>query len=127
VSEVVVDASALLALLNEEPGGSAVAEALPRSAISAVNLAEVVAKLVDAGMPGQEVRAILEDLELDVQPFDAELAYLSGALRTATRKLGLSLGDRACLALGLRLGVPVLTTDHAWQALDLGVTVRAVR
>lgn len=127
MSEAVVDASALLALLNEEPGGSAVAEVLPRSAISAVNLAEVVAKLVDAGMPGQEARAILEDLKLDVQPFDAELAYLSGALRTATKKLGLSLGDRACLALGLRLGVPVLTTDHAWKALDLGVTVRAVR
>jgi ribonuclease VapC len=127
VSEVVLDASALLALLNEEPGSEAVAQAFPRAAVSAVNLSEVVAKLVEAGMPIEEVRRILEDLDLDVRPFDAEMAYSSGALRAATRTLGLSLGDRACLALGQFLGRPVLTTDRAWESLDLGVTVRPIR
>jgi ribonuclease VapC len=127
VSKVVLDASALLALLNQEPGSEAVAEALPGAAISAVNLSEVVAKLVEAKMPGAAVRAILQPLDLDVQPFDAEMAYAAGALRAATRKLGLSLGDRACLALGKLMIRPVLTTDRAWAGLDLGVTVNAIR
>jgi PIN domain nuclease of toxin-antitoxin system len=127
VSDVVVDASALLALLNQEPGSEAVAEALPHAAISAVNLSEVVAKLAETSLPAAAVRRLLEDLNLDVHPFDAEMAYAAGALRAATRTLGLSLGDRACLALGQRLGKPVLTTDRAWQSLDLGVAVRTLR
>jgi ribonuclease VapC len=127
MNEVVLDASALLALLNSEPGSATVAAAFPRVAIGAVNLSEVVAKLVERGMPAEAVRAILEDLDLDVHPFDAESAYATGALRTATRQLGLSLGDRACLALGQRLDRPVLTTDGAWKSLDVGVTVRPIR
>lgn len=127
MSKVVVDASALLALLNAEPGGEVVSETLAGAAISAVNLAEVAAKLVEANMPIDAVRAILEPLDLDVHPFDAELAYASGALRAMTRKLGLSFGDRACLALGQLLARPVLTTDRAWVGLDLGVTVRTIR
>jgi PIN domain nuclease of toxin-antitoxin system len=78
-------------------------------------------------MPAEAVRTILEDLDLDVHPFDAEAAYATGALRAATRHLGLSLGDRACLALGRQLGRPVLTTDGAWGSLDLGVTVKPIR
>ena len=127
MSKVVIDASALLALLNAEAGSDVVSEALPGAAISAVNLAEVAAKLVEANMPIDAVRTILEPLDLDVRPFDAELAYASGALRATTRRLGLSLGDRACLALGQLLARPVLTTDRAWAGLDLGVTVRTIR
>jgi ribonuclease VapC len=127
MNEVVLDASALLALLNSEPGSATVAAAFPRVAIGAVNLSEVVSKLVERGMPAEAVRAILEDLDLDVHPFDAESAYATGALRTATRQLGLSLGDRACLALGQRLDRPVLTTDGAWKSLDVGVTIRPIR
>src|SRR3954465_7123929 len=127
MSEVVLDASALLALLNQERGSATVSAAFPRVAISAVNLSEVMAKLVERSMPAEAVRTILEDLDLDVHPFDAEAAYATGALRAATRHLGLSLGDRACLALGRQLGRPVLTTDGAWGSLDLGVTVRPIR
>jgi PIN domain nuclease of toxin-antitoxin system len=122
-----MDASALLALLNQEPGSEAVSNALPGAAISAVNLTEVVAKLVEARMPIAVVRAIIEPLDLDVHSFDVEMAYASGALRAATKKLGLSLGDRACLALGRLMSRPVLTTDRAWAGLDLGVAVHAIR
>jgi ribonuclease VapC len=125
--EAVLDASALLALLNREPGSATVAAHFPQVAISAVNLSEVAAKLVERGMPAEAVRTILEDLDLDIHPFDADAAYATGALRTATRQLGLSLGDRACLALGQRLQRPVLTTDGAWTSLDLGITIRAIR
>jgi PIN domain nuclease of toxin-antitoxin system len=127
VNEVVLDASALLAFLNQETGKEVVAELLPGAAVSAVNLSEVVAKLLEATMPVDAVRSALGDLGLDVRPFDAEMAYAAGALRTTTRKLGLSLGDRACLALGQLLARPVLTTDRAWEGLDLGVTVRTIR
>ena len=126
-TEVVLDASALLALLNSEPGSATVAAAFPGVAISAVNLSEVVAKLVERSVPAATVKTILDDLDLDVHPFDAEAAHATGALRTITRPLGLSLGDRACLALGRQLGRPVLTTDGAWGSLDLGVTVKPIR
>jgi PIN domain nuclease of toxin-antitoxin system len=127
LSEVVLDASAVLALLNAEPGGEKVEETIPGAAISTVNLSEVVAKLAEAGMPEDAVRKVLGDIGLDIHPFDAELAYRTGALRPQTRNLGLSLGDRACVALGIRLGLPVLTTDRNWRSLDVGIEVRAIR
>jgi ribonuclease VapC len=123
----VLDASALLALLNGEPGNKVVAENLPGAVISAVNLSEVVAKLGEAGMPNDVVRSALEDLEIEFRAFDSEAAYLTGALRAQTRKLGLSLGDRACVALGLQLSFPVLTADRNWKALDVGVEIRTIR
>lgn len=125
--DVVLDASAVLALLHGEPGGDEVARHIPRARISAVNLAEVVAKLVEAGMPGDAVRLALAHLDLVVVPLDEVSAHLAGSLRPATRHRGLSLGDRACLALGATLRCPVLTTDRAWLDLDVGVEVRVVR
>ncbi len=95
--------------------------------MSAVNLSEVAAKLVDTGMPEKEARAALDGLGLDVVPFDGEQAYGAGFLRPATRRAGLSLGDRACLQLAAQLGAPVLTTDRAWGRLQLGVEVRVIR
>lgn len=127
VSRVVLDASALLALLNAEPGSQAVAERLSEAAVSAVNLSEVVAKLSERGIPESELRTALDGLGLDVVPFDEATAYRAGLLRRATRSLGLSLGDRACLALALQLAAPVLTTDRSWKALRIGVKVRAIR
>jgi PIN domain nuclease of toxin-antitoxin system len=127
VSRVVLDASALLALLNMEPGCRVVEETVPGAAISAVNLAEVVSKLSERGMSEALVRTAVGGLGLDVRGFDEETAYAAGALRPATRALGLSLGDRACLALGLSLSAPVLTTDRSWKNLKVGAKIRVIR
>ncbi len=127
MSSVVLDASALLALLNAEPGADTVAAALPEAVIGAVNYAEVVSKLAEAGLSEAELRETLDGLALDVRPFDRAQAHAAGLLRPATRARGLSLGDRACLALGRALQAPVLTTDSAWEGLDLGVEVRQIR
>lgn len=122
-----LDASALLALLNREPGHEEIAEVIGDAAISAVNLSEVAAKLADRGMPEEAIREALDGLALEIHDFDRELAFQAGFLHPLTRSRGLSLGDRACLALGQRLNLPVLTTDRIWGALDLGVEVRLVR
>jgi ribonuclease VapC len=128
VNEPVIDASALLALLNREHGEEAVAEAVARGAtISTVNLSEVAAKLVDAGASEELIRRAIGALGLEIVPFDAELAYAAGMLRAATRAAGLSLGDRACLALAQHLGSEALTCDRTWSSLQLGATVRMVR
>ena len=127
VSEAVLDASALLALLNSEPGGEMVAEAIPEAAISAVNFSEVVAKLADSGADEEVVRRVLQDFPLNIVPFDAEQAYETGLLRPATRNLGLSLGDRACVALARRLGAPALTADQRWSRLSVEVDVTVIR
>ena len=125
--ETVVDASALLALLNAEPGAEVVAEALPGAVISAVNLSEVVAKLCEAGMPEKAICQTLHPLGLAVESFDEDQAYQAGVLRAATKSTGLSLGDRGCLSLAQRLGVPALTADKTWLELSIGVTVRIIR
>ncbi len=127
MSEIVLDASALLALLNREPGHEEVARTIPQAIVSTVNLSEVVAKLVESGMPGEAIHEALDGLALEVHAFERNLAYEAGLLRTATRSRGLSLGDRACLALGRRLNLPVLTTDRAWEGLEVGVEVRLAR
>ena len=125
---VVLDASAVLALLGDETGAEAVLAALPRATISAVNLSEVVATLAERGMPEDAIRAALDGLDLDPRPFDAEAAYAAGALRPATRAAGLGLGDRACLALAARLGAVALTADRRWAALDVpGLRVSLLR
>ncbi len=127
MSSWVLDASAVLALSNQEPGADQVEQAIgDGAAVSAVNLSEAVAKL-SADRADAMVREFLDGLQLQVVPFDAEAAYQTGFLRNATEHLGPSLGDRACLELARRLSVPVLTTDRAWQRLQLGVTVRLIR
>ncbi len=124
---VILDASAVLALLNAEPGASVVAGAVSDAAISAVNLSEVVPKLIEGGMPAEAVRETLQELELEVISFDAHQAYEAGLLRISTRSLGLSFGDRGCLGLAQRHGVPVLTTDRNWSRLDAGIEVHLAR
>lgn len=125
--EVVIDASALLALLNAEPGADIVAEALPGGVISAVNLSEVVAKLCEAGMPENAIRQALQPLGLEIEPFDEEQAYQAGLLRAATQAAGISLGDRACLSLAKMLGVVALTADRTWAGLSVGATIKVIR
>ena len=127
MSEVVLDASALLALLQQERGHEEVARVVPNAAMGTVNLSEVVAKLADAGMPEEAIREAVGGLGLDIRDFDRELAFRAGILRPLTKPRGLSLADRACLALGRQLGLPILTTDGAWENLDLEVEVRLVR
>ena len=127
MNRVVLDASAVLALLNDEVGAKIVQESLPGSIISSVNFAEVVTRLTLLGMPEKEIREALDILALDITPFDEEQAFLAGILAIKTKQLGLSLGDRACLALALRTGSAALTSDKVWQALDIGVIVRVIR
>lgn len=123
----VLDASALLALLFDEPGRAVVNDALPGAAISAVNWSEVLQKGVAAGVELERQQSRLQLMGLLVYPFTAEDAALTASLWPRTRSAGLSLADRACLALGARLGVPVLTTDGAWAGIDVGVEVRLLR
>lgn len=127
MSEVVLDASAVLALLNDEPGGEKVASALEGAIIGTVNLSEVMAKLVESGVPAPQAISVIEELELEVIPFDTHLAFQAGALRPLTKPLGMSLGDRACIALGLHLTLPVLTAERTWQSLSLPVPVHTIR
>lgn len=123
----VLDASALLAALHGEPGGDQVKTRLDRAAISSVNWAEVVQKGLARGLAVEGLREDLEALGLAILPFTPEDAEASAQLWPRTRALGLSLGDRACLALALRLGLPALTADQAWEHLEVGVDVRVVR
>ena len=125
----VLDASVLLCLLFDEPGADRVERALPDAVISAANLAEVIAKLVDRGLDGNEVLADLRELDLNVVALDRAQAEAAGLLRSATREARLSLGDWACLALAEHRGASTLTTDprQAEVAGTVGVTVELIR
>jgi PIN domain nuclease of toxin-antitoxin system len=124
---MVLDASALLALINSEPGADIVADALAGASISAVNLCEVVTKMIDFGVPPGEAWSEAADLVPVVVDFGPELARATAQLRMATRSAGLSLGDRACLALAEQRRVPALTADRSWESLSIGVEVRLIR
>ena len=129
---VVLDASALLALLRHEEGGERVAKELPRgAAISALNWAEVLARLIDLGADPAEitVRALPAAAAgaVEVVPFDEAGARETARLRPRTRALGLSLADRAALALAKARGVPVLTADRAWRSLRLPIRIEVIR
>ena len=115
----VLDASAVLAVLNREPGSGVVERYFAQGVVSSVNLSEVAAKLGDRGVDTHVVVEILSDLGLEVRAFDEAQALVAGTLREGTRSLGLSLGDRACLALGMAEGVPIVTTDRAWAAVPV--------
>jgi PIN domain nuclease of toxin-antitoxin system len=124
---VVLDSSALLALLWSEPGEEMVEAVLADSRISAVNMAEVYSKMSDRGVVGDEVRELLADLPVVVVAFDAQQAALTGDLRDATRSQGLSLGDRACLALAMTEDMDAVTGDRTWAALSLPIKIVAIR
>lgn len=126
-NESVLDASALLVLINGEPGAEQVLRALPNSCISAVNLCEVAGKLIDRGIPVDDVNSHLEGLEIDVIEFDRAAAIAAGALRLQLPHT-LSLGDRACISLGLTRGVAVVTADSQWSKVGLkGLRIIAIR
>ena len=122
----VLDASAILAVLNREPGSDVVENYFAQGVVSSVNFSEVAAKLCDRGVATNEVLEVLSDLGLEVRAFGRSQALAAGTLREVTRSLGLSLGDRACLALGMAERVPIITTDRAWAAVSLDAAVRIV-
>ena len=123
----VLDASAVLCLLQEEKGAERVARALPAAEIGAVNYCEVVGKLVDGGMDEETADRLIDTLQLSVIPFDRTQARLAGSLRASTRKLGLSLGDRACLALAQAQGATALTCERSWTTFEAPCRVETVR
>ena len=127
MAQAVLDASAVLALLAGEKGSEQVEQLLGSVLISAVNLAEVLAKLGDRGVSVEEQRQIRQGLDVEVRGFDELSAWTSAGLRSATRTHGLSIGDRACLALAVQESLPVLTTDRQWSKLDLGIEIRVLR
>jgi ribonuclease VapC len=120
----VLDSSAILTELLREPGAELVSAALSQGAhVSTVNTAEVISRLLDIGFSIRDALDAVAELGLHHWPFDEEQAVTSGQLRASTRRFGLSLGDRACLALGRSLGRPVLTADRVWAGLEVGVEV----
>ncbi len=124
---IALDASALLAFLFREAGHEHVAPQLEECCISTVNLAEVIGRFVRDGHDGPIVLRKLSSTRMELVPFSSEHAALAGMLLPATQPLGLSLGDRACLALALSRGIPAYTADRAWLQLDIGVVIHAIR
>ncbi len=127
MASIVFDASVILAHLNGEPGSERAAGLFGNALMSAVNVAEVVSKLAERGASLSLIRAALSRYGLQIAPFDEELAERTGALRPKTKAFGLSLGDRACLALAERFALPVLTADRTWKDLNLSIEVRLLR
>ncbi len=129
MNKCVLDTSAVLAYLFEEVGAEQVAPVLEAGAgvISSVNYAELVGKLIDQGMPATLIRETLSGLELELVDHDQAQAFLTGELRAASKAFGLSLGDRACLALAIVRQLPVLTADRAWLNVAVQTTVRVIR
>lgn len=124
---IVLDASAILAILKREPGADRVKEVLDRAAICAVNVAEVQSKLVDGGLSRQAAEARIRFLGCSILPFGEEQAFEAGSLIAQTRSFGLSLGDRACLALAIDRKATVYTTDKIWKSLNLGIKIEVIR
>lgn len=129
MNEVVLDASAVLAYLQAEPGAERVEALLLDEAchLLTVNLAEVLTRLADWHVPLDEAESRIAGMELTLVAFDRDLAKRAAALRPATRALGLSLGDRACLALAGARDAVAVTADRNWLAADLGVKIECIR
>jgi ribonuclease VapC len=125
---VVLDSSAILAVLFNEEGRDQVATHLPGALVSTVNLAEAITKLCEHGMSAEDASLAIAELHLDLVPFSAAQAKIVGELRKLTRSAGLSLGDRACLALGIERQAEILTTDRAWGQITIpGATISIIR
>ena len=127
MSEVVLDTSALLAGLHDEPGADVVLPLLETAVMSAATWSETWQKLDQHGVDAEKIGNRLRALGLRVEPVTEADAVHAARLWSRTRKAGLSLGDRCCLALGARLGLTTITADTAWGDLDVDVDVRLIR
>ena len=127
--KVVLDASAVLAYLQDESGSEKVDVVLSegRAIMSSVNYAEVVGKLLEAGLPESSVKVVMENLEFQIEPLDDKQAWKTGMLRMSTREFGLSLGDRACLALAHIKKLPIITADKQWDKLNTDIKIIQLR
>ena len=115
----VVDSSAILAVLNRETGAEFIISRLRGSFVSAVNLQEVAKKMLEAGSTKDAIQAAIDRLGVQILPHYAEDAMLAASIASATRKFGRGFGDRSCMALAIRLGVPAITTDRTWAEINV--------
>lgn len=127
MSSVVFDASALLALLHRERGADLVERHLPGAALSAVNYSETLKKAVEKGARLADAELAIRGLQLEIVPFDERLASAAAGLWENSRKLGLSLADRSCLALACDLNRPAVTADKRWAEVDINIEVKLIR
>jgi ribonuclease VapC len=127
MSRFVLDASAVLAFLNQEKGSQIVENYIATSLISTVNFSEVIAVLISLGRSHQEASKVLDGIFSDIVPFDKEQAELAAELREPTKPFGLSLGDRACLALAKSKKLKVLTADTQWSKLHINIDIQLIR
>ena len=127
MSDCVLDASAVLAVLLREPGVEVVRPHLPGAMISSVNVAEIINLRQKNGESLERNAQVLRSLQLRIVDFDFEQAVISASFKPYARIANLSLGDRACLSLGLLFNAPVLTAEHSWTKADMGVQVRVIR
>ncbi|MHB8216957.1 MAG: type II toxin-antitoxin system VapC family toxin [Candidatus Sulfotelmatobacter sp.] len=128
MNRIVLDASAILAVINSEPGAEKLTpKMLARAVASTVNLAEVQTKLVSRGWTSAQAWEDATSPIREAVPFDEQQARIAGDLVAQTRHLGLSLGDRACLALGTALKLPVHTAERAWKKLNITIPVHLIR
>jgi len=125
--DIVADASAILAALKNEPFSNVDPRLLVGATVSAVNVCEVLSKLHDDGLNEEQAQAAVAVMDLRVVPLDGLQAHTAARLRSMTRHAGLSLGDRACLALADRLGYPVVTADRVWASLEVGIEIIMIR
>lgn len=128
MSRIVLDASAVLAVIHRERGFEKLTpDLLLQAVISTVNLAEVQSKLMVSGWLSEDAWEDATSLVGEIAPFTADHAHVAGDLIAETRALGLSLADRACLSLGLDLKAPVYTADRSWKNLKLGMQIHVIR
>jgi len=127
-NKILLDTSALLALLKKEPGHEIVSNIIAISVISSVNLSELITVLSRAGVSENDIDEIITDLVPEIIPFCGDISIKTGKISKLTQGYGLSLGDRACLATAIQLGLPVYTADKIWAELDLpNVKINLIR
>ena len=127
MSAIVFDSSVVIAILKQESGFSTAESSLSEALISTVNLSEVATYLARNGVPSDTIQEVLASFPIQVVPFEESLAIQTGCLYSSCKHLGLSLGDRACLALAISRKLPVLTADRVWSKLDLGIPIQVLR